>query len=224
MITYLYIKQHRKTGLKYFGKTTNKNPKKYPGSGLYWIAHLEKHGYDIETTDLWSFDNPIECEKFATNFSQTHNIVESSEWANLKEENGLDGGFSGYRWYSNGFEDKLSRESPGDNWVLGRLNQKPITKGYRWFNNGKENVSAKEKPAGDEWVEGMLPKNIKSLIDKTHLFFQPEHREMLRQKTLKSLADGTHSSQHQWTCQRCGKSGKGLANFSRWHGDNCRNL
>ena len=34
--TYLYVKQHNKTGLKYFGKTTKKDPLKYKGSGLYW--------------------------------------------------------------------------------------------------------------------------------------------------------------------------------------------
>lgn len=30
---WLYIKQHNQTGLKYFGKTIRKDPKKYKGSG-----------------------------------------------------------------------------------------------------------------------------------------------------------------------------------------------
>ena len=33
--TYLYIKQHSVTKLKYFGKTTKKDPVKYLGSGIY---------------------------------------------------------------------------------------------------------------------------------------------------------------------------------------------
>jgi hypothetical protein len=42
--TYLYIKQHSITGLKYFGKTTKSNPYKYNGSGKYWIRHINKNG------------------------------------------------------------------------------------------------------------------------------------------------------------------------------------
>jgi hypothetical protein len=41
--TYLYLKQHNKTGLQYFGKTI-RDPFTYAGSGVYWNAHLEKHG------------------------------------------------------------------------------------------------------------------------------------------------------------------------------------
>ena len=34
--TWLYIKQHNITKLKYFGKTVRKDPIKYKGSGTYW--------------------------------------------------------------------------------------------------------------------------------------------------------------------------------------------
>jgi len=37
--TYLYIKQHTKTGKLYFGKTGN-DPEKYLGSGTRWKRHL----------------------------------------------------------------------------------------------------------------------------------------------------------------------------------------
>jgi len=222
MTTYLYVKQHKITGLKYFGKTTSSDPYKYTGSGLYWSAHLAKHGADIETLNLWTFEDIDECEKFAKDFSQKHNIVESLEWANLKNENGKDGGFSGYRWYSNGVEDRLCLKSPGEDWRLGRLNQRPITQGYRWYNNGKINISSSEKPIGDEWKEGMLPKNLPSLKDNTHNFFRPEHREILKKKNQELLKSGNHSTQQCWVCETCGKSGKGLSNYSRWHGKNCR--
>lgn len=39
---------------------------------------------------------------------------------------------------------------------------------------------------------------------------------------LKMLKEGNHPSQKQWTCEVCGKTGKGSANYKRWHGDNCR--
>jgi transposase len=46
---YLYVKTHNKTGLKYLGKTTSKDPHKYKGSGTYWLSHIKKHGYDVST-------------------------------------------------------------------------------------------------------------------------------------------------------------------------------
>jgi hypothetical protein len=90
MIT-LYIKTHKKTGLKYFGKTTKKDPHKYTGSGKYWLRHLKTHGNDVYTEIVGTFESLKECTEFAINFSRLHNIVESTEWANLRMENGTDG-------------------------------------------------------------------------------------------------------------------------------------
>jgi hypothetical protein len=88
---YLYVKQHNRTGLKYFGKTQTQNPEKYSGSGIYWKNHIKKHGNDVSTIEIWEFDNIDECSKFAMNFSIQNNIVESVEWANQIIENGIDG-------------------------------------------------------------------------------------------------------------------------------------
>jgi hypothetical protein len=95
MYIYLYVKQHQSTGLKYFGKTTRRDPFKYKGSGKHWAGHLRKHGQNIRTVDLWGFDDQDACTKFALEFSEKHHIVESNEWANLMPENGLDGGAIG---------------------------------------------------------------------------------------------------------------------------------
>jgi hypothetical protein len=94
MTIYLYIKQHISTGLKYFGKTI-KNPYTYKGSGRYWRSHLRKHGFDVETVQVWEFDDSELCMQFALEFSRDNNIVLSSEWANLREENGSDGNLPG---------------------------------------------------------------------------------------------------------------------------------
>ena len=93
MIIYLYHKRHSITGLNYFGKTTT-NPYTYIGSGKYWRHHLRVHDKLIETIQVWEFDNIEECSKFAVDFSIKNNIIESKEWANLKLENGKDGGNS----------------------------------------------------------------------------------------------------------------------------------
>lgn len=94
--TVLYIKQHSITGLKYFGKTT-RDPYTYNGSGKHWKAHIKKHGTEhIET--LWVSEPFIDSgliSEFALTFSKEHNIVESKDWANLIEENGLDGANKG---------------------------------------------------------------------------------------------------------------------------------
>ncbi len=90
---YLYIKTHNTTGLRYFGKTI-KDPHVYMGSGTRWLNHLKVHGNDVTTEIVGTFANAEECNQFAVDFSEQNSIVESAEWANLKIEDGLDGGFS----------------------------------------------------------------------------------------------------------------------------------
>lgn len=93
--TYLYVKQHQTSGLKYFGKTTSSNPIKYHGSGVYWLRHLKKYGFHVNTVWYKLFTNKRELIEYALKFSSENNIVESDDWANLKIENGLDGGDCG---------------------------------------------------------------------------------------------------------------------------------
>jgi hypothetical protein len=94
--TFLYIKRHSITGLKYFGKTTG-DPYTYNGSGKHWLNHIKKYGKEyIET--LWISEPYTDSELISDQailFSKHNNIVESKDWANLKEENGLDGSTKG---------------------------------------------------------------------------------------------------------------------------------
>lgn len=90
MITYLYIKTHRITGLKYFGKTT-RDPLKYRGSGKYWLKHIKKHGNNVSTEILGQYTNANELIKAALCFSISNDVISSNDWANLINENGLDG-------------------------------------------------------------------------------------------------------------------------------------
>jgi hypothetical protein len=88
--TWLYIKKHNATGMMYLGKT-QRNPDKYFGSGKYWLRHLKSHGRDIVTVWKHLFVDKKDLVEFATFMSKELNIVQSEKWANLKEENGLDG-------------------------------------------------------------------------------------------------------------------------------------
>lgn len=96
--TWLMIKQHKVTGLKYFCKTSLYNPITYLGSGTYWGRHLAEHGPYVETIWHQLFNNKEELMNYALTFSKENNIVDALDengkkvWANLIPENGIDGG------------------------------------------------------------------------------------------------------------------------------------
>ena len=90
VIIYLYIKTHLLTGIKYLGITRQKDPHKYTGSGTYWILHLKKHGYDYTTEILKECTTNAEVKELGMYYSKLWNIVDSEEWANLKEESGYE--------------------------------------------------------------------------------------------------------------------------------------
>ena len=91
MTTSIYIKTHNITGLKYFGKTIQKDVEKYKGSGTYWKNHIKKHGYNCRTYVIRTFTNMEDCGWFCKKFSIINNIVESKDWANLVDEDGIGG-------------------------------------------------------------------------------------------------------------------------------------
>ena len=92
-IYYLYIKTHKKTGLKYLGKTKQSNPHRYSGSGREWIKHLKEHGTDIETTIIKECHSPKELSVWGRYYSKLFNVVDSPEWANRIPETGGGPGF-----------------------------------------------------------------------------------------------------------------------------------
>lgn len=97
----LYIFTHNITGLKYFGKTTRyfneEKLLKYGGSGTYWENHKKVHGNYL-SVEIYGIYNINEVKEVALKFSKDNNIVKAINesgkkiWANLKLENGLDGG------------------------------------------------------------------------------------------------------------------------------------
>lgn len=158
--TYLYIKTHNKTKLKYFGKTT-RDPYQYKGSGYHWIRHLKKHGEDVHTEILGYFTDKDKCLSAALEFSTKHNIVESTEWANLRVES-LDGGDTSQtenykkslhkiveygkkcRWWNNGIDQCFKENPPDESYKRGRLHFNNIgaklgalaQQNKIWVNNG----------------------------------------------------------------------------------------
>lgn len=182
--TYLYIKKHSITGLKYFGKTIQKDPIKYLGSGTHWKRHYKKHGKDHIIT-LWVSDLYYDTSiiEHALHFSKENDIVNSKEWANMILENGVDGGDtsetenfkrqcktlshkrSKCRWWNDGINDYFQPSAPNDKCKLGRLifNNKGAQKGADiqkekiWITNGIiEYMHQNTIPIPKSFVRGRL--------------------------------------------------------------------
>ena len=166
----------------YFGKTTKSDVVKYKGSGKYWLRHLNKHGCDVET--LWISELFLDEElliEFAEFFSEIFNIVESDKWANMKPENGLDGGRSpGFTGTANSKEarERTSLRMKANNPMndpsvkakhkaimesellsIKRSQLKKNNKNVRgksWFNNGTVTKMFNPDEVPDGWVKGRL--------------------------------------------------------------------
>jgi hypothetical protein len=139
--TYLYIKEHSITRLKYFGKTTQSNPYKYQGSGIHWSRHINKHGKEHVKT-IWvskPFTDESRLVEFATFMSEELDIVNSNKWANMIVENGIQGGYPPII-FTEDLRKKLSEAA--------RNRKKPMseeTKRKISLNNGMKINSIKEK-------------------------------------------------------------------------------
>lgn len=194
MITYLYHKRHVKTGLNYFGKTT-RDPYNYVGSGVYWKKHLEKHGKEIETIQVWKFYNVEECKNFAIEFSIKNSIVESSDWANLAIENGIDGQVLGYKYGPRSDETKkLIKESI----IKSNSSRSKKLKGKNNPMYGKEVTSITKKKLSEShknkvwWTNGIDCKMsiicpsegyVRGRLDKSHKNNLPQNSKLVKTPT-----------------------------------------
>lgn len=192
---YLYIKQHSLTGLKYFGKTTRKDPFKYEGSGIKWSNHINKHGKEhIQTLEIWGFDNQDLCTEFALKFSKDNNIVEEKingkkTWANLIDENGVDG-FPTGKTNPSLLEKNLLRMKQSNPMSTLRTNKGTYKKGRKYKQSDSHKQKLREAKLGSN--------NPNYGKFETGLQFNKRSN-----------------------CNHCGvESNNG--NISRWHNDNCK--
>jgi len=199
--TFLYIKQHTITGKLYFGKTT-KDPEKYLGSGKYWKDHINKHGIE-HVVNLWYclfLDKPS-INEFALNFSKQHNITESSDWANLIPENGLDGGKNkfggGYKGQGAGVpKSKEWKDKLKATWTTDRRkhqsditksnpnamgNLKPTNKGKKAYNNGSKTFLLTENDP--LIIKLSLIPGMHKRLQTLHIYIDPKNKEYKLPKT-----------------------------------------
>lgn len=173
MPTYLYVKTHNITGLKYFGKTTKQDPHKYTGSGKYWKRHLKIHGNLYSTEIIGIFENIEDCETFALDFSKQHNIVDSKEWANLQEENGITGAPKGHAGHKFTNEQLLKISTASKNrWLDPSYKQSMVEiHKSRWTeemkNEQSKRLTGKKRPGHSATMKSKkIPEGFKC-IDKT---------------------------------------------------------
>jgi hypothetical protein len=232
LLTILYIKQHNKTGLKYFGKSnkTLNEFSKYKGSGKHWFYHLKKHGNDV-TTRIYAIFEGIDdsiIEKIAVNFSIENNIVNSKEWANLILENGLSGAPK---------NNKLSEET--------KLKISKANIGKKHSEETKLFFSQSRK--GDKHWTYFLSENERKevskhlrLIDRSGIkngrYGKPTSKETklkiskansgkkCSEETKKLLSEVLKNKKHnlkEVKCIYCDKIGKG-PNMTRYHFEKCK--
>lgn len=201
--TRLYIKQCPHCGLKYFGKSTRKDIEKYPGSGARWTRHLSMH--KIKPIHLWDSDwyYDTSIKRFALKFSRINKIVEGENWANLREEDGLEGGWDHVH---NNIElliiaqerSRIALKTPETRKKISYSHLKLVAEGthpllsedmakirkatsQKRLKNGTHNLLGQNNPSHERVKNG------------THNFQDLEFREKyLKDNTLKAIKNGKH--------------------------------
>lgn len=228
--TYLYIKQHSVTGLLYFGKTINKDPIKYKGSGTRWLNHINYHGKEfVETIWYQEFINKDELVKFALDFSIKNNIVKSDDWANLVLEDGINGGLNGYN-HSDQAKIKLSIMNRGK--ILSKETRHKISESLK----GKPKSEEHRLKMKDIWTGRQHTEESKIKMSENNVGMLGKiHSEETKQKMSESQAGRKHSDETKLKiseynkgrshptiiCPHCEMKG-GRSAMKRYHFDNCK--
>lgn len=120
-------------------------------------------------------------------------------------------------------------------WARART-QKTIEAGIHNFLGGKiqsQNNQRRVKNGTHHWLgkgHDCSKRQKEKVNSGTHnLLRKPDGSSIGKDISKRLVQEGTHHllgpdspTQKQWSCIHCGKCGKGLSNFSRWHGDNCK--
>jgi len=208
----LYVKIQPKNNLQYFGKTSS-NPFVYKGSGKVWTDSHKKYLWaDVQTMVIAKFehDDPMLVD-FALGFSAANDIVLDKGWANLRPENGLDGG--------NTFEHKTKEEMKviskriSDGWYKKPLVERLAINKKKSVNHPKVGEGTPktqaEKNAHSEFMKEYYSINVNPMKDKKHT-----------QKT-KDKFVASWLTREIIQCPHCGIESKNAANMKRWHFENC---
>jgi hypothetical protein len=196
----LYLKTHNKTGLKYLGKTAKTDPHTYTGSGVHWLNHLKKHGYDYYTEILFQSSDTAEFSRVCLEYSDKWSVKESIEFANMKPEDGYDGG-----------------ALPGkDHPLYGRKRPRQSI-----LMTGENNPAKRQEhkdnhhTKSEEWREAQRKR-----WEESNPMFDPEVRKKVSEK-LKGPRPNARKPKKKIQCEHC-KMMVAPHILNRWHNDNCK--
>lgn len=230
---YLYVKTHKKTGLKYLGKTVASDPHAYKGSGVVWKDHCSKHGFDYTTEILFQSTDKEEIKTKGIYYSELWNVVECNDWANLKREE-CDGGFC-----SNSITP------------LANSKRSEKLKGRVFSEEHRKKLSDAAKTRSEAVLEKIREQNRsperRALSSKTHkgkVVSEETKQKMSQASKGRKMSDTAKSKMKMaWsderkaaqsdrrrlmnltrpvsTCPHCGKQSKNKGNMNRYHFNNC---
>lgn len=234
---YLYLKEHRTTGMKYLGQTT-RDPFKYKGSGKYWRRHLKTHGNNVETTIIGEYKTIEELKVAGEYYSNLFNIVESDEWANLIPETGdgnIDPRLSEVyleKWKQGVFSNKGKdnpnfgktftvdkRQAMKDGWTK-KLEAEDYTPWNKGMIYNEERIAKLRVPhpkaQGKKQSEEHIASRKKALNGRKSGFKDKAHTEKTKQAQREAALNRSKKQ-----CPHCEKV-VAINIYSRWHGDNCK--
>lgn len=209
----LYIKTHKKTGLKYLGQTTQ-NPFTYQGSGTRWLHHINKHGYDVDTDILLETTDKEELSNTGIYYSELWNVVRSNDWANIMIENASGG-------------DTLTH-NPNREQICEKISIAATHNTAKRIEEGTHNFIT-NNPTRDRVLDGthnffggeiQRASCLKLVAEGKHHF---QDKDKAQERIDKLIREGRHSCQIKHICPHCGKVGGGNS-MKRWHFDNCKHL
>lgn len=192
--------------------TTKPDPVQYLGSGTYWKKHLKKHGKDISTPWCQRFEDRDELVSYALQFSKENNIVESKEWANLIDEDGLHG-FPTGQIRSDQHKENLSKANKGR-----KDTRTPEVKALAG-KKASAKLRGKKKPAGfgDKVSKSHLGKSLSSKAKENMSASWTEERKAAQA----IIQTKRNAARPILTCPHCGKQGVNGGIMRKFHFENC---
>jgi hypothetical protein len=218
----LMVKTHNVTGLKYLCMTQQLNYEKYNGSGKLWLKHLKKYGEDVNTEILFETTDHEELKTKGIYYSNLWDIVNSSEWANLRPEEGTGGDtVSNKFWITNGTNDRyilIGSEIPLG-WKKGRstggFKDKAIQKELSIRAKNSENyLKAMKDPATGKKIS-----NAKK--GKPNLLMRGDNNPSKKPEVREKISNSA-KNRPMLTCTVCGKIGQASPGMYGFHFEKCK--
>ena len=195
----------------YLGITT-RDVEKYKGSGKLWLRHIKKYGKDnIDTVWYMLFLDQNSLSEFALMQSTIMNVVESTEFANLKHELGTDGGTTSHSIETRA---RMSKTRKGVKHSAEHTAAISDTKKKYKYTASNQFKKARLLGLPDPVVSDDIKHKISSsLLGRIHT---DATKDKIALKTTEMW-----QTIENITCPHCSKTGRG-PNMKRYHFDKCK--